>query len=363
LANRWSECESKENIGNDNIMKSPTLKEWKALYQAAIQFKKLAPWNWMFDSDMFGVQNPETDEIGYCCIMGAAGEHFALAVYLGTEGLDGYLRLQSGDYSEDLFEALYFQKCLMVSFENRKLLEEQDLAVIKKLGLQFRGRKSWPLFRDYSPGYYPWFITSDQARYLTLVLQQAVDIAQRFEDDPERLTDPLGIRYLVRIPKKKKNGLEWTEEWLEPAPYKETGTEVFSIDAAQWEKIKQFSMAEENWEVDFFYFPQGIREGQERPYYPYIMLWVEHYSGFILHSSMVKVEQYESVFIEQCLKAFENAGYLPEEISVKKEEIFWLLEPVLSELGIRLRKTERLISMEKAQEGIYEFYQNGFFGN
>ncbi len=344
-------------------MKSPTLKEWRDLYRAAIQFKDIAPWDWMFDSDVFGVQNPETGEIGYCCIMGAAGEHFALAVYLGTEGLDGYLRLQSGEYSEDLFEILYFQKCLMASFEDRKVLNKQDLTVIKELGLQFRGHNNWPLFRDYSPGYHPWFITGDQARYLTLVLQQAVDVTRHFEDDPERLTDPLGIRYLVRVSKQKKNGLEWVDEWLEPSPNKENRTDVFSVDAIRWERIKKLPKAEENWEVDFFYSPQGIRENQERPYYPYIMLWVEHYSGFILHFSMVKVEKYESEFMEQGLKAFEKAGYLPEVISVRKDEIFWLLEQVLSELGVRLEKTERLVSMEKAQEGMHEFYQNGFFDN
>jgi hypothetical protein len=36
------------------------LELWRHLYQAAIEFKKLAPWEWMLDSYMFGVKNQAT---------------------------------------------------------------------------------------------------------------------------------------------------------------------------------------------------------------------------------------------------------------------------------------------------------------
>jgi hypothetical protein len=38
----------------------PSLKEWRTLYEAAIRVKKIAPWDWMDETDIFGVQNGKT---------------------------------------------------------------------------------------------------------------------------------------------------------------------------------------------------------------------------------------------------------------------------------------------------------------
>lgn len=114
--------------------KPPSIQEWRDLYNAAIEFKKIECWNWMWDSDIFGVQNPVTGEIGYCCVMGRAGELFALTVFLDSEGLDGYLKIQSGEFNSFPEDMLNLQKCLTASFEDKKILQKEDFQVIKKVG-------------------------------------------------------------------------------------------------------------------------------------------------------------------------------------------------------------------------------------
>jgi hypothetical protein len=54
----------------------PTNEQWRRLYEAAVGVKELAPWEWMTETDVFGVQDPETQEIGFVSVMGALGEHF-----------------------------------------------------------------------------------------------------------------------------------------------------------------------------------------------------------------------------------------------------------------------------------------------
>jgi hypothetical protein len=158
--------------------KKPSLDEWQALYEAATAFKKARCWEWMYDDDLFGVMDPETGEIAYCCIMGQLGEQYALGAYLGSEGLQSILDMMEGPdkFSTDLF---FIQKCIMASFENREDLEKEDRAMIKELGLKFRGKKQWPQFRSYEPGLYPWFIDAWECRFLTLALQQALEVSLR----------------------------------------------------------------------------------------------------------------------------------------------------------------------------------------
>lgn len=338
----------------------PSIQEWKDLYEAAINFWEIECWNWMWDTDIFGVQNPVNREIGYCCVMGGAGKHYALGVYLGSEGLDGYLRLQSRRNYPTLEDMLNFQKLLMASFEDRKFLQKEDFQIIKKIGLKFSGPHSWPSFRSYRPGYHPWFLTSEEATYLTLCLQQAIDVALRFKNDPDLFTPPRENHYLVRVPKPKKDktGLSWRDIWLEPLPLVKGDIIAEPVDADYLEKIKRkIPYRQGIWEIDFFYYPNAVKEKEERPFYPYIILWVEHDSGFILSHHIAKPAECIEEFQEKFLKLAEDYKTLPQEILVKREEAFQLLEPITSELGIYLRRVKRLQMLEQAQKSMLKFLE------
>lgn len=336
--------------------KPPSIQEWRDLYDAAMEFKKTECWNWMWDTDIFGVQNPVTGEIGYCCIMGGAGEHFALAVYQGSEGLNGYLTLQSGKNHPSLEDILNLQKFLMASFEDRELLQKEDFQLIKKIDLKFSRSDSWPLFRSYLPGYHPWYLTGEEARYLTLCLWQAIDVSLRFKGDPKKLTPPTGNLYLVRVPKKDKTGLSWRDVWMEPLPLEKKEIIVEPIDEVRLEKIKRRIPNRQGvWEVDYFYYPSPIRDKEERPYYPYITLWVDQHSGFILRHNLANPAECMSEFQVNFFKLAEKRKILPREILVKKEETFKLLKPIASELGINVRRVKELKMLEEAQASMRKF--------
>ena len=78
---------------------TPGLQGWRRLYESAVRIKELSSWEWMTESDVFGVRSPETGELGFVSAMGMLGEHYAVSLYLGSEGINGYLGLQEWDPS------------------------------------------------------------------------------------------------------------------------------------------------------------------------------------------------------------------------------------------------------------------------
>lgn len=338
--------------------KAPSISEWRSLYQAAVDFKKIEAWTWMYDSDVFGVQDPVSGEIGYCCVMGALGKMFALAVYLGSEGLESYMRIASEPplNPSEAFEEMMLQKCLMASFVSRDELTKEDRQVIKSLGLKFRGRNAWPQFRSYRPAYFPWYLTAEEARFLTLALQQAKEVCLRFKEDPALFNPPQEELWFVRVPEQTKEGLVWQDAWLEPALLEEELPDV-PVDELRLARLKKAALLMDAvWEMDFFLSPTAVQDKEdERPYYPYMMMAVDHESGFVFGVDLASPETYLEKFPERFLALAERLKRLPAEIWVKKEDAYDLLEPLTSCLGIELYLVDELEALEEAQVAFAQY--------
>ena len=144
--------------------------------------------------------------------------------------------------------------------------------------------------------------------------------------------------------------------WIEPLPLEKREIIVEPIDTNHLEKIKKkIPYRQGVWEVDFFYYPKPVKEKEGRPFYPYVTLWVEHHSGFILSHHLAKPAECMSEFQRNFLKLAENIKTLPQEILIKKEETFTLLKPIAFELGIKLRRVKRLRMLEDAQASMFNF--------
>ena len=327
----------------------PLLEGWKTLYDAAIEFRRIEPWEWMKETDVFGVQNPQNGEVGYCCIMGELGEVLAMAVYLGTEGLHGYKKIRKGQIKPDDPDSLFIQDCLMLSFEDRRFIEEDDRQIINELGFKFRGRNSWPLFRSYKPGYFPWFLSRDEALYMASALQQAKEVCLRLKEDKKLLSPPKKNLYLIRIPETRNGMIVWKDEWREPAPLKKVKYLDEPVDEVRIQRIRKTAKPTSMiWEIDFFYAPTPISEG-ERPYFPYAIMLIDRDSGFILDMHLAGGAVYKKEFLEKFLSCIEKMSILPLEILVRKEEVVNLIEPCSSRLNIKLSVVKKLENIDNAR--------------
>jgi len=336
--------------------KNPTVEEWKRLYATAGRVKEMAPWEWMAEDDVFGIQNPESDEVGFVSVMGAGGEHFAAAVYPGADALYNFLYLheegEEGMEGEVGAERVLEIPQLQASFEDREHLRKEDRDVIKKLDLKFRGANNWPMFRAYAPGMFPWFLTSSEARFLTAALEQLLDVAPRVRDDEDILYGEDDDDFLVRVPRKENGRHVWEDKIIRvPEPEKKTATPA-PLDPQLLEALKRLPKKGTALEMELTMLPMPVREKKERPFFPYLLLIVDGQSGVILSTDMMQpqpsLEAMRAELPFKLAEAMSQLGAIPHVVAVRTETTASLLAPLAAALGIQVKQSSKLPSLDAA---------------
>ncbi len=333
---------------------TPTLEEWKRLYDLMAQVKELAPWEWMEESDIFGIQIPETGDLGFVSVMGMLGEHFAVAVYQGAKGLGGFWNMHS--LGPELTPEFALQvPQLQASFEDRDLIAKEDREVMKKLGLKFRGVKAWPQFRSYRPGCFPWLIEGDEARVLICALEQLLEIAPRFKENPKLFTPTKTEHdYLVRV---KKDGA-W-EDTVKHVTFLEEKTLDLLMNEEALEYLRTLMPGKLTLEIDLYMMEEPVQEKRgERPYFPFMLMLVDHDSGMILSVDLLTpLPSMDAMWSEVPAVVVEKlaGGFPPKEIQVKDDMVYVLLRPVAEEVGFSLNKKSRLKMIDYARRELRNF--------
>ncbi len=305
---------------------------WLDFYDAAIKFRDMQPWTWMQETDLFGVQDPVTGETGYCCIMGEAGVHLSMAVYMGASGLNSFFNLLESETEQDAHINGIKQQCLMVSFEDRDMISPENMKRIKELGLKFKGRRQWIQAQEYQPGRLPWYITDVQAQYLTLALQQAMEVATRFKDDPDVLGDEVNM--LLRTATQVDGQWQWKDryqpapEW-EEAPMVEADPDLVARAKTTLKTVEGAILFAVN------YMMQPVQEApDQQPYFPQIALWIDYQNGMIISSLLIGPDDDLQGWFFDSLH--DLLGAIPMQIVVPNEMTCDMIESICEALDIEL---------------------------
>lgn len=332
----------------------PTLEAWRRLYALMAEVKTLEPWEWMYESDVFAVQDPESGKLHFVSVMGNLGEHLSVAVYLGVLAfqrlLDFAANADNNASGEELLEIAHLQ----ASFEDRQELDSQDRDVIKQLGLKFRGRMAWPLFRSYRAGFAPWLLEAEEVRILTLALEQLLDVAPRFGDGEMDFPDE-EEGYLVRV---LEDGV-WQDRVMS-LPHPEPESINIEIPKSDADAMRRLRRGRNAFEVDLFLIPGAIGDRRSRPQMAYIFMVVDKQSGAILAGEPLHVEttfpdmlaEVPKRFVEVCLRV----QGIPGEIHVTSERVEWLLSSLSSMMDARFRRVRRLPALDNARNAMLQFF-------
>ena len=329
----------------------PTNEQLIELYQAAMDFKKAEPWQHLYDGDLICVENPVDKMVGYCSVMGKAGEHYALGVYLGDEGIAGFYDSLENAETIPYHQALHLQNCVMCSLEDRDQLAKQDKEQIKALGLSFRGKNAWPLFRRYEPGYHPWFINQYECLFLTHALKQTLFVVQEVIEGRIRMNMEEG-ETILRYSKKKDGKLEWYSKEITVAHPVVIFSPVEINDELLIQRVKREERIENiSFQIDTCYMPSPVQENMdERPYYPRLFLVVETESGLIVDYHMYKkIDDDADVTLKKLISFCLEKG-VPREIQVRSVKMVAILDDFCQKAGIKLKMVKTLPGVDQVLE-------------
>lgn len=288
---------------------------WENLYEVAIRLRELAPWDWIDDYEIFGVENPYANETGYCATLGTLGEVLGLVVYRGSRGLDYHLKISGGEAALD--DLLGHHNHLLTEFVSKKELDSEDRKIIGQLGLQRRGQKQYPQFRSYLPGYAPWYLIEAEARFLTFALQCALDAGPQRKKDPSFFALRNNEEYLVYVPVKvAENQFSFSKTWKKPRTIVTSETPLPSIEILE---LRRNQLQKDSiWEAEIFYTSARIVD-RDRPYLLRTVTIAQQSTGLIFALNVIAPEEIGSLAVErQILAAIDQSGLIPQNSTVAR---------------------------------------------
>lgn len=335
------------------------VEQLRALFHAAQRFCQLAPWTFIGDDQVFGVVNPANGEKAYLTVMGSMGEYFALGVYPGAEGFRSLSRLFDEENEEDPEESIYQQHCLICAFENEEDLDPDDLALIKHVGVPFKGENAFPNFRSYLPGYMPWVPAAADVQLLQVALEQATWVAEQLLQNPALLSETgQGLeKVYFRVP--FANGTQdWKSEILPADNRIDLSPPQLSIPLGEVASLKQLKRSDAIWLFEQLYLNMpSMDPGEERPFFPKAIVLLDIENQTMAGVEVVKPSEADDSILDTMITAFRDNGALPGQIVVASREHYILLKSFCKAINVDLYLDAEMQVISELREAIMEMME------
>lgn len=331
---------------------------WRRLYELAAKVRAMEPWMWMEETDLFGIRDAGSEEILFVSVMGLLGEYHAVAVYPGAKAVNEFWRMQDAPGRDAIADTLSAMHYVHAAFGRKSELTPAEKRRIADMGLTFKGATAWPRFLSFRPGWFPWVVDAREARWLALGLEQLLDVAPRVQEN-RRLLGHGGPdhRYLVRVRPPDCPQAGWVdahEACLPPAT-----TVRVTIPNSLVDAYRAVEPSGATVELDVFPSYMPVRERDERPRLPFMMLAVEADSGFIMGFELLMVEgAIEDMWAQvpaKFLEIMKRNRLRPAVIAMRTPWLFTVMEGVCRDLQMEIRPDPELAALSEARESLTEF--------
>lgn len=350
------------------------------LYELAFAFRNAKLWNRLHEDELFAIPLPN-GETGYCSVMGEMGDHFALAVYPGEQGLRSFQSIQKAENAIKRFklpnplkmqEQMLSLLCIQYSLENKDMLLPEELSSVRDYAarhdIKFRGSNSFPQFVTQRPAACPEQVTSEEdiqilceALRAALAVNEKLLNVQRGELEKETLGFSNGLAASRSLPvlTREQNGYTWSIGVL-PDFIPQTYPQPVLQDELLLARLKKAKKRNTTWVCDVAMYPMPVQEeGISTPVFPYILLAVDKETGILLESTIVLSYEQEADALLLGLGKQMLEVCVPRRIIVTDDRTHAFLKAFTDSLGIKLVRTDTDELLEALEFSFAEFSMNG----
>ena len=331
---------------------------WRRLYDLAAQVRSMEPWLWMEETDVFGVEDAGSDETVFVSVMGLLGEYHAIAVYPGAKALMQFWQMQNAPDRETIADMLSGIHHAHAAFGKKSDLEREEKERIETLGLKFKGANAWPYFRSFRPGWCPWMVDAQEARWLILALEQLLDVAPRVQKN-RRILGSGGPEhpYLVRVHSAVDAQSAW-HDTHKPCPPPATTFRI-TVSNSLLDAVRAMEPSGLTIELDVTPSFMPVGKKGARPQTPYLMMAVESASGFILGVELLTVEgALEDLWAQipgKFLEMVKRNQVRPAGLALRTPWVFMVMEGLCKNLDIEVKPDPELQALTQARRSLDRF--------
>lgn len=314
----------------------------------------------MNETDVFGIKIPGTNTIYFISVMGSLGEVTAITAYRGERALQMFWKLQEEDtaYMTSSFAAasrILTIPQIMLDFAEEDDLEPEQIRSIKNAGGKPSSNKIWPVLEQFVPGFVPGEPDEQALNDAAIILEQCPYVFEKTKEDEDFIYpgDDDENRYLIREIK-AGSVTEWEnaykEVWAEPLNY------MIRFPSIHLARLKNRQKKQETLQVDLVMLPSPVKEGNIKPYFPFVLLLVNKKTGIIQDYNMLSPlpdldTMYESI-PEKLLDMFLESNSVPSQVEMRSEILITLLTQLLDRAGVILKQPHQMKAMDEAIEGM-----------
>jgi len=321
-------------------------------------FTEKTPWEFLGDTDIFGIKFTDEEDIYFCCILGNAGIEYGINIYKGVEGLTSYFDLVSENYDLEK-EAFISLDCTVILLENRKDIDREDYNLIDYSGVKFRGKKKWPTIRIYEPGLLPMFLTVDneeKIEYISKLMKVIPQVTDYLKNNKNKASLMNEGKSLIKVFDDDKEIDEYAldyESYIDKKLVKRIIKNYNDIDIKR--VLKKCKKTNDVWEFDISYLIYSVTEEEGGDiFYPLNMIIADTKTEMVIGNHMEHPDNPEN-FQRFFLNLLIEYGSIPKSIIFRPSLNIAFMVDLFNKLKIKVREVKKLSVIPEIKKELFEY--------